>query len=436
MKEILQRQNENASIEVLPWAEGYSLAQTEPDAALYSTARTAERENLFLWVGPIGSIDFILYAKNGSAISVPSLEAAKKSGIIGVVRDDVRDQFLQSENVTNLYLCSDDLECAQKLNEGTIDLWLGSDSAGDAARQAGIDPGEFQPVYLIKKTDLYIAFNKDTPASVVTTWQATLDAMKKDGTYDQILAGYRNATSAAGGGRQNTISVSDTGFFVSAVVPLVDDRLNTILRPLEALALTDDVRSGDWNRIQPLLTGVEAKEPSARFWFARPNGSYYTTVDGLTSANLKSRSYFPTLLAGRESVGTVVSSHSTGRDVAIVAVPVMVNGTVTGVLGASVYLDSITTYVQDSLGLPDTVQFFAIDPAGNIALHSNDEQIFQNNMSAGTAQPGSVGAAVNAMLAEKAGTISYDSGGRHWQGVFSTSSLTGWHIAVVSADTV
>ena len=143
-------------------------------------------------------------------------------------------------------------------------------------------------------------------------------------------------------------------------------------------------------------------------------------MDGLTSANLKSRSYFPTLLAGRESVGTVVSSHSTGRDVAIVAVPVMVNGTVTGVLGASVYLDSITTYVQDSLGLPDTVQFFAIDPAGNIALHSNDEQIFQNNMSAGTAQPGSVGAAVNAMLAEKAGTISYDSGGRHWQGVFST----------------
>ena len=115
---------------------------------------------------------------------------------------------------------------------------------------------------------------------------------------------------------------------------------------------------------------------------------------------------FRRCLPGRESVGTVVSSHSTGRDVAIVAVPVMVNGTVTGVLGASVYLDSITTYVQDSLGLPDTVQFFAIDPAGNIALHSNDEQIFQNNMSAGTAQPGSVGAAVNAMLAEKAGTIS------------------------------
>ena len=437
VKEILQRQNQSASIEVLPWAEGYLITQTEPNVALYSTGRSGERENLFLWVGPIGSIDFMLYAKNGSGISVPSLEAAKKAGTIGVVRDDVRHQFLNSENVTNLYLCNEDAECARKLTEGTIQLWLGSSSAADAARLAGIDPAAFSPAYLMKKTELYIAFNKNTPASAVMTWQATLDAMKKDGTYDQILGRYRTGTgiSPTSGGLEQTAPVSDTGFVISVVVPLIDGKLNAVLRPLEALSLSEDVRSGDWNRIQPLLTGVEAKDPSARLWFARTNGSYYTTVDGLTSVNLMSRSYFPTLLAGNESVGTIVSSHTTGRNVVVVAVPVLDKGIVTGILGASVYLDSLTTAVQDSLALPDTLQFFAIDSDGNVALHSKDERIFQNDISAGVTPPGSVGAAVKGMLLEKAGTISYDSGGKHWQGQFRTSPLTGWHVAVVSSAT-
>jgi ABC-type amino acid transport substrate-binding protein len=433
VKEILRRQNQNTSIEVLPWTEGYRLAQAGPNVALYSTARSNDRENLFSWVGPIGSVDFMLYGKNGSGISVPSLEAAKKAGIIGVVRDDVRNQFLNSENVTDLYLCSDDAECAKKLTEGTIDLWLGSSSAADTARQAGIDPAAIRPEYLMKKTELYIAFSKGTPASTIMTWQSTLDAMKRDGTYDQILATYHTGTSSLRGNLQPTAFSSDTGFVISAVVPLIEGRLNAVLRPLEALALTDDVKSGDWDRILPLLAGIEAKEPSARLWFARTNGSYYTTVDGLTSANLMSRSYFPTLLAGNESVGTIVSSHTTGRNVVVVAVPVLDKGKVIGILGASVYLDSITLAVKDTLALPDTMQFFAVDPAGNVAIHSNDERIFQNDISAGNTPPGSIGAAVKGMLSENAGTLSYDYGGKHWQGQFRKSSLTGWHVAVVSA---
>jgi ABC-type amino acid transport substrate-binding protein len=438
VKEIARRQNQNVSVEVLPWAEGYLLLQTEPDVALYSTVRTAERENLFFWVGPIGSIDYILYARNGSAVSIPSLEAAKKGGTIGVVRDDVRHQFLQSENVTNLDLCSDDMECAELLSEGKIDLWLGSSSAADVSRLAGLDPVAFRPVYTMKRTELYIAFSNRTPAGTVAAWQRSLDAMKKDGTYDHILTRYRSGTVTSPSGRTpgQTVSVTDTAFVVSAVIPIVEGRLNAVLRPLEAVAVSEEARSGDWGRIRPLLASVEAKEPSARLWFARPDGTYYTTVDNLTSANLLGRPYFPALLAGNESVGTIVSSHSTGRNVVIVAVPVIDQGTVTGMLGASVSLDSITTEVKDALALPDTLQFFAIDPAGTVALHSENERIFQNEITPGTARDGTAGAAITGMLARNAGTLSYDTGGRHWDGAFETSPLTGWHIAVVSADTV
>ncbi|MDD1669234.1 MAG: transporter substrate-binding domain-containing protein, partial [Methanomicrobiales archaeon] len=91
---ILARLNQKAAIEILPWSEGYSLARAGPRVVLYSTARTDEREKLFKWVGPVAANDYTLYARKGSGLQISSLEAAKKAGRIGVVKDDARHQFL------------------------------------------------------------------------------------------------------------------------------------------------------------------------------------------------------------------------------------------------------------------------------------------------------------------------------------------------------
>jgi len=39
--------------------------------------------------------------------------------------------------------------------------------------------------------DLYIAFNKNTPDTIIEKWQKALDDIKKDGTYQKILNKYR-----------------------------------------------------------------------------------------------------------------------------------------------------------------------------------------------------------------------------------------------------
>ena len=123
---ILTRLNHTASIEIMPWSEGYTLARTGPKVALFSTARTDERENLFKWVGPIASSEYMLYARDGSGLQINSLEAAKKAGRIGVVKDDVRHQFLLENNFGNISTCGSDAECLRNLVAGTTDLWLGS----------------------------------------------------------------------------------------------------------------------------------------------------------------------------------------------------------------------------------------------------------------------------------------------------------------------
>jgi ABC-type amino acid transport substrate-binding protein len=422
---ILTRLNQKAAIEILPWTEGYRLARAGPRVALYSTGRTEEREKLFKWVGPIASLEYTLYGRNGSGLQINSLEAAKKGGCIGVVKDDARHQFLQENRFENITTCGSDAECLRSLMAGTTDLWLGSSAnAADIARKEGIAPTAIKALYPVRTVQLYIAFSNDTPDSVIARWQDALDAMKRDGTFDAIRKKYGMTTAAVTGVQVSAGAQADLALNIMAAE--TDSQLKAVLRPLEVLAVTPEAQSGEWQNIRPLLATLEEKEPDARTWYALPDGSYYTVVDGLTSANLKTRSYFPGVLAGKESVGIVVMSYSTGKNVAIIAVPVRNQSAVTGVMGASVYLDTLTDKLRSKV--PEPLVFYAIDTESQFALHSDKGQISRNVAMIGPES--SFGRAIDTMRAQSSGTVEYDDGGIHYNARFRSDPLTGWRFVV------
>ena len=427
VREIADRLGVNAGIELGAWADGYNRTLATPDTALYSTARTTERENLFRWVGPIGSYDFTFYARNDSGISLSSLEEAKKAGTIAVVRDDARHQYLVARNVSNLALYPDDESCVRALMSGECQLWLGSAvTANQTIVQAGYQPDDVRPLSTVQTSELYIAFNTRTSPETVAAWQDTLDAMKRDGTYQAILAQYGLAVPSGVGIRGDSgasgISREDTP---TVLMALADSRFSGIATSLEILAMTSEAKSGDWEQIRPLLIGLEERSPQARFWYALPDGSYYTTVDNLTTGNLASRSYFPGVLAGNTSL---VVSLSTGRTTGIVAVPVFgEENTVTGVLGSSVYLDSLSADLSKDLPMPGTLYFVAFDRDGLTALHSRVEQIGRQATVQGT--PGEI-EAVRTIMALDEGTVTFTSGGVQQTITFRTSPLTGWKYGI------
>ena len=422
---ILTRLNHTASIEIMPWSEGYALARTGPKVALFSTARTDERENLFKWVGPIASSEYMLYARDGSGLQINSLEAAKKAGRIGVVKDDVRHQFLLENHFGNISTCGSDAECLRNLVAGTTDLWLGSSAnAADVAKKEGISPSAYKALYAVRTVPLYIAFSNDTPDSVIIRWQDALDAMKRDGSFDAIRKKYGMAPVVV-----TAVPVSageQVDLALDIVAAETDTHLKSVLRPLEVLAETTEAQSGEWQTIRPLLAALEEKEPNARTWYARPDGSYYTVVDGLTSSNLKTRSYFPGVPGGKESVGVVVMSYSTGKNVAIIAVPVRNQTAVTGVMGASVYLDTLTDNLRSKV--PEPLVFYAIDTENQFALHSDKAQISRNISTIGASS--SFGRAIGSMRAQSSGTVGYDDAGIQYMARFRSDPLTGWRFVV------
>jgi hypothetical protein len=144
------------------------------------------------------------------------------------------------------------------------------------------------------------------------------------------------------------------------------------------------------------------------------------------SANLKPRSYFPVVLAGNESVGIAVVSYSTGKNVAVIAVPVKNQSAVTGVVGASVYLDTLTDTLRGKV--PEPFVFYAIDTERPFALHSDKGQKSGNVAAIGPES--SFGRAIVTMRAQSSGPVEYDDGGIHYMARFRSDLLTGWRLVV------
>ncbi len=196
VREMLRRLKQPDNIVMLPWARGYNLLTTRPNVALFSTSRTEERETLFHWVGPLCTSQNGFYAKKSSAIRIRTLEDAKNVRSIATYKEDSREQQLKSWGFTNLDSSKSPVSNLKKLLSGRVDLWV-SDSLGmpKVAEKVGIDPAELKLVLPLDEVSLYIAFSRETPEKIVKSWQAVLDDMKRDATFDLISKKWLPASS-------------------------------------------------------------------------------------------------------------------------------------------------------------------------------------------------------------------------------------------------
>ena len=204
----------------------------------------------------------------------------------------------------------------------------------------------------------------------------------------------------------------------------VEARLSGVLTGTRALAATGEVRAGDWAGMRgPLMALADTVEDGAAVWFARPDGSYFTVEKGPTGESLRDRAYFPDLLAGRDVVGSLVISKSTGQRSVIVASPVLVDGKVTGAVGVSLDAARLAASLDRAIRFPPDVVVYALDREGRTALHRAGELIFVFPSDVGSP---TLGDAVKTMLSKPEGVVEYQYAGSDRTAVFERSELTGW----------
>ena len=222
-------------------------------------------------------------------------------------------------------------------------------------------------------------------------------------------------------------TMADLRLLLNSFAALGEGHIENVLRGLKIMSVTEEAQSGEWVKMRGVLaefsrSGVKA----AVVWFARPDGSYYSVEKGLTGLNLQDREYFPRLMAGEEIAGDLVLSKSTGKRTVIVAVPIKKNGKVIGALGTSLAVEDISRMLDEKMGLPQNMFFYALDQKGQSSLHRVSALLFAYPSDMGSK---SLAKTVGEMLARPEGELTYDFYGER-SVVFKKSPLTGWVYAI------
>jgi polar amino acid transport system substrate-binding protein len=187
VREILQRLGRSESIEVLPWARGYHLLETDPDVFLFATMRTRQREDRFHWIGPLQVVEWGLYARKDNPKRIRSLQEARSVSRIGATRKTAEEQYLKSLNFGNLERSNSFEANLRKLLAGRVDLWLHFEPGlTELFEKVGIQRDKVRREVVIGKRYLYIAASRKTSPETVTRWREAFQDMIEDGTLSRL----------------------------------------------------------------------------------------------------------------------------------------------------------------------------------------------------------------------------------------------------------
>lgn len=206
---------EEAQIEcvfqILPWNRSMRMALEGPDTALVSTARTAEREDLFQWVGPFISGQNCIYKlASRTDIDIPNIDAAKNY-IMGASTDSAYKETLASlgfEEGNNLNLYQGKYSQLRPFAAQRVDLIIGS--ATSIQLQLSHGELELEEVIPVAKIDSnlhhrnYLALHPAIDKEVIDKLQSSLERLVTSGTADKFELEFVKPIAASSPSNENS----------------------------------------------------------------------------------------------------------------------------------------------------------------------------------------------------------------------------------------
>ncbi len=164
------------NIEVMPWARAYNIVLNTKNSALFSTARTSERENKFKWVGPVASSRIVAFTKKAYNIKISKIDDLLKYKV-GGVQNDVGEQLVLTALPSLKIQSTPKLEQGvMKLQVQNIDILVGDETViKSIAQNLNLKLEEFDSVYVFENVQYWIAFNLNTDSSMVNKLQTAFD---------------------------------------------------------------------------------------------------------------------------------------------------------------------------------------------------------------------------------------------------------------------
>ena len=183
---LAERTGDQVHLQQVPLLRALHVATTEPATGVFTVLRTAERNGLYQWVGPLMDVETALYSANTQQ-PVRSLQDASTQGRIAVPRKWLAYDYLRKQGLNNLYGVETPEQMMRLARLGRIEFVVADTlSIATLAREEGLAPSQLHYQMPLMKQGTYIAFSPQTDARQVARWQQALDEMKRDGRLEQL----------------------------------------------------------------------------------------------------------------------------------------------------------------------------------------------------------------------------------------------------------
>lgn len=183
--------NFDSQVKFVPWSRAYNIALKEKNIAIFSTARTDNREKYFHWVGPIAHAQRVAITKKSSQIKIETADDLK-SHTITVIQEDIGDHLTQimnlSENTTKTYDLAASL---RNLETDIADILIyNPEATKQKMDEIGLNADDYEFGKILSSGNFYIAISKATPASIANQLQIAIDNYKITQEYQDLRVKY------------------------------------------------------------------------------------------------------------------------------------------------------------------------------------------------------------------------------------------------------
>lgn len=188
-------------IVMLPSMRATHALQARPRTIMYSLFRTAERESLYKWVGPISEESIYPYQLANARNQVNTLDqllhapiTTLHAGLIPEVLEPMGFKHLDKVAVKTEQLY-------RMLLAERTGIIIGDTDAGVShySRQLNVAPDALRKVPIeIYRSSLYIAFSRDCDDALVAAWSSALEQLRQSGELERIRYRYIQVKSPTG----------------------------------------------------------------------------------------------------------------------------------------------------------------------------------------------------------------------------------------------
>lgn len=156
---------------------------------------------------------------------------------------------------------------------------------------------------------------------------------------------------------------------------LMNSILSSLEQQLDTVSRVDTVSDGNKASIKPYLFRLDSakKEYIDSYFYVDLNGDTISSYD-TQSVNIKGRDYFARVISTKKPVITEpMSSLVDGRNIIVMAYPILRNGSVSGLLCCIITIDTISEMFQkDATG---SGRYFICNREGKVLLHPNKDLV-------------------------------------------------------------